>query len=135
MDSQLKSIIILIQSPNYNYEVYIENQNLLLNWGALYNIALDKFQFLLFESRKEGKEIIDNFTIIKKILDYFRNDIYFSELKNIFRKYLQLDICDKNNNLFCNIKDDVINEFKQEKENILHKMKKIDELVGNIKIY
>ena len=135
MDSQLKSIIILIESPNYRYEMYIESQNLLLSYGTLYNEAVDKFKSLLLALKKYGKEIIDNFVKIKKLLNYCNNSIYFSELEKIFENNLQLDYYINCDNSHFDIKDNIIYEFTQEKDKIIHEMEKIDDLVGNIEIY
>ena len=135
MDSQLKSIIILIESPNYRYELYIDSQNLLLNYGTLYNKAVDKFKSLLLDLRKFEKKIIDNCLIIKNLLNNFNNSIYFSELEQIFAQNLQIDISTINNSSHYDIMDDVINEFNKEKNKIIYELKKIDDLVGNIKIY
>ncbi len=146
MSNQLKSIRTEINLESYSYDIYVQLRELIFKYEGTYNNIVEKMNGKLNGLKDIEKELKENRKSIQNCLNGIHNsygfsECYFSGLFSSIEEILKINTFYNYNNLDNNVEDDtsrinnIIEKFKEEKNQIITEINGIDKYVGNITIY
>ena len=142
---QLNAIKLEIINKYYSFEVYCQIRELFYKYEKYYNDIIESFLIKLEDLKGNENQIIEISRNIQERLNYIHHTIGFrdfvfsrltKEIKHVLKinDLIKLDIhlSEKDN---CEKPEEIVNNFKDVKKNVVDDMNTIDQMVRNIKIY